>query len=189
MLSSRTLCYSVMTMTTRPHAPERRRDARPPGPATPGDHRRDPRHRRGRHDRGGRQRAEPLRGGAATRRAAPLDLQVLPVPHGHLRRALPAWPARAPRGHARRDGRQPTRASMRSPPGLEASGRWSLANRAVAELLFWRPVPSFEPSPEAMAPSQEMVDMQRAAFADAVTRRPTRARMPTPTKPSTSCRP
>ena len=35
--------------------------------------------------------------------------------------------------------------------GLEASGRWLLANRAVAELLFWRPVPKFEPSPEAMA--------------------------------------
>ena len=30
--------------------------------------------------------------------------------------------------------------------GLEASGRWALANRAVAELLFWRPVPSFQPS-------------------------------------------
>jgi AcrR family transcriptional regulator len=53
--------------------------------------------------------------------------------------------------------------------GLEASGRWALANRAVAELLFWRPVPKFEPSPEAMAISQEMVDIQRAALVDAVT--------------------
>ena len=35
--------------------------------------------------------------------------------------------------------------------GLEASGRWALANRAVAELLFWRPVPSFHPSEEAFA--------------------------------------
>src|SRR5437763_14876755 len=25
--------------------------------------------------------------------------------------------------------------------GLEAAGRWSLANRALAQLLFWRPVP------------------------------------------------
>src|ERR1700752_3148321 len=33
--------------------------------------------------------------------------------------------------------------------GLEASGRWCLAHRAVAELLFWRPVPKFEASPEA----------------------------------------
>ena len=47
--------------------------------------------------------------------------------------------------------------------GLEASGRWCLANRAVAELLFWRPVPSFHPSPEAFALSVEMVELQRGA--------------------------
>lgn len=52
--------------------------------------------------------------------------------------------------------------------GLEASGQWLLAHRAKAQLLFWRPVPSFEPSPEAFAPSQEMVAIQRAALADAV---------------------
>jgi len=52
--------------------------------------------------------------------------------------------------------------------GLEASGRWALANRAVAQLLFWRPVPSFEPSAEAMTPSLEMVAIQRQALADAV---------------------
>ena len=28
---------------------------------------------------------------------------------------------------------------------LEASGRWLLANRAIAQLLFWRPVPSSSP--------------------------------------------
>ena len=38
----------------------------------------------------------------------------------------------------------------------------------MAELLFWRPVPSFEPSAEAFAPSIEMVALQRAALADAV---------------------
>jgi AcrR family transcriptional regulator len=53
--------------------------------------------------------------------------------------------------------------------GLEASGRWLLANRALAQLMFWRPVPSFRPSPEAFAPSAEMVALQRAALADAVT--------------------
>lgn len=52
--------------------------------------------------------------------------------------------------------------------GLEASGRWALANRAIAQLMFWRPVPSFEPSAEALAPSVEMVAIQRAAIADAV---------------------
>jgi len=52
--------------------------------------------------------------------------------------------------------------------GLEASGRWLLANRAIAQLLFWRPVPNFEPSPESLVPSQEMIDLQRRALADAV---------------------
>lgn len=52
--------------------------------------------------------------------------------------------------------------------GLEASGRWCLDNRAVAELVFWRPVPSFHPSPEAFAVSMEMVELQRGALADAV---------------------
>ena len=52
--------------------------------------------------------------------------------------------------------------------GLEASGRWLLANRAIAQLLFWRPVPSFAPSPAAFAPSVDMVTLQRAALADAV---------------------
>ena len=52
--------------------------------------------------------------------------------------------------------------------GLEASGRWALANRAIAQLLFWRPVPSFRPSPDAFAPSVEMVALQRTALAEAV---------------------
>jgi AcrR family transcriptional regulator len=54
--------------------------------------------------------------------------------------------------------------------GLEASGRWALQNRALAQLLFWRPVPSFEPSVEAFAPSKEMVSLQQQAIADAVAR-------------------
>jgi AcrR family transcriptional regulator len=52
--------------------------------------------------------------------------------------------------------------------GLEASGRWALANRAIAQLMFWRPVPSFAPSAEAFAPSVEMVALQRAAMAEAI---------------------
>lgn len=51
---------------------------------------------------------------------------------------------------------------------LEASGRWSMENQAVAQLLFWRPVPSFEPSAAAFAPSQEMVAIQQHAMNDAV---------------------
>jgi AcrR family transcriptional regulator len=52
--------------------------------------------------------------------------------------------------------------------GLEASGQWGLDNRALAELLFWRPVPSFTPSAEAFAVSMEMVELQRGALAEAV---------------------
>jgi AcrR family transcriptional regulator len=52
--------------------------------------------------------------------------------------------------------------------GLEAAGRWSIANRALAQLMFDRPVPSFEPTAEAMSPSEEMVALQRNALADAV---------------------
>jgi AcrR family transcriptional regulator len=52
--------------------------------------------------------------------------------------------------------------------GLDASGRWAVEHPATAQLLFWRPVPSFEPTPAAMAPSVEMVQLQRQALADAV---------------------
>lgn len=51
--------------------------------------------------------------------------------------------------------------------GLDASGRWALTHPAIAQILFWRPIPSFEPTPEAMAPSVEMVRLQRQALADA----------------------
>jgi AcrR family transcriptional regulator len=52
--------------------------------------------------------------------------------------------------------------------GLEATLRWSLAHQGLAQLMFWRPVPSFEPSPEAYAPAIEMVDLLRASLTDAV---------------------
>ena len=52
--------------------------------------------------------------------------------------------------------------------GLEASGRWSIENRALAQLMWSRPVPSFEPTAESMSPSEEMVELQRRALADAV---------------------
>ena len=51
--------------------------------------------------------------------------------------------------------------------GLDASCRWSLAHPAPAQLLFWRPFPSFAPTADAMAPSVEMVRLQRQALADA----------------------
>src|SRR5262245_22353538 len=52
--------------------------------------------------------------------------------------------------------------------GLVASGHWCTEHRAIAQLLFWRPVPSFEPSPDAFAPSIEMMELNRKGLADAV---------------------
>ncbi len=72
--------------------------------------------------------------------------------------------------------------------GLEASGRWALAHPATAQLLFWRPVPSFQPTPEAMAPSVEMVRLQRQALADAANAEANSAPVPTPTRRSGSHR-
>jgi AcrR family transcriptional regulator len=54
--------------------------------------------------------------------------------------------------------------------GLEASGRWLLAHRAVGQLMFWRPVPKFEPSIDAFAPAVEMVAIQRVQLGNAVAR-------------------
>jgi AcrR family transcriptional regulator len=52
--------------------------------------------------------------------------------------------------------------------GLEASGRWALANQSLAKLLFSRPVPGFEPSAEAFAPSLDMVADVQQMLRDAV---------------------
>jgi len=66
-------------------------------------------------------------------------------------------------------------AAATAEPGLptlhalfEASGRWCLANSPIAQLLFFRPVPGFEPTAAAMAPSVEMIQLQRDALTDAV---------------------
>src|SRR4029079_8419547 len=49
--------------------------------------------------------------------------------------------------------------------GMEASGVWALAHPPLAQLAFWRPVPSFEPSSEAFEVSKAMVELQRRAVA------------------------
>lgn len=63
------------------------------------------------------------------------------------------------------------------PPGLDriragvhATVRWCLGNQALAQLLYWRPVPAFEPSPESFAASAEEMGAARAELADAVRR-------------------
>ena len=45
--------------------------------------------------------------------------------------------------------------------GMRAGGLWATQHPTLAQLLFWRPVPGFEPSPDAFAPSLDMVDLFR----------------------------
>lgn len=40
--------------------------------------------------------------------------------------------------------------------GARASVRWTVSEPGLAPLLFWRPVPGFEPSPESFAPAEGM---------------------------------
>lgn len=60
-------------------------------------------------------------------------------------------------------------------PGLErlleasrAIMRWSMQNRGLATLLFWRPVPGFEPSPSSHSLAERLVQRSRADLAVAV---------------------
>lgn len=43
--------------------------------------------------------------------------------------------------------------------------RWSVEHPAYSQLLFWRPVPGFTPSPEAYAPAVALVELSRSRFA------------------------
>jgi AcrR family transcriptional regulator len=43
--------------------------------------------------------------------------------------------------------------------------RWSVDNRAYAQLLFWRPVPGFVPSDEAYRPAVELYELMAARLA------------------------
>jgi AcrR family transcriptional regulator len=46
--------------------------------------------------------------------------------------------------------------------------RWAVENPALAQLLYWRPVPGFAPSATTFAASERQMDQLRAAFAAAV---------------------
>src|SRR5690348_5357854 len=41
--------------------------------------------------------------------------------------------------------------------GAQAFVRWALAHPAYAQLMFWRPVPGFQPSEQAYAPAVELL--------------------------------
>jgi AcrR family transcriptional regulator len=51
-------------------------------------------------------------------------------------------------------GRVPSLDMLES--GFEAGVRWCVENPTLTQLLFWRPVPGFEPSPESFAVSQDV---------------------------------
>lgn len=66
-------------------------------------------------------------------------------------------------------------AAATAPPGMAtihalaaAAGRWAVGNMALAQLLFWRPVPRFTPSARAFEPSREMFLLFLGALRDAV---------------------
>ncbi len=52
--------------------------------------------------------------------------------------------------------------------GAVAVVRWAVEHPALAQLLYWRPVPGFEPSPAIFASSVEEMSDVRAEFAEAV---------------------
>ena len=52
--------------------------------------------------------------------------------------------------------------------GAHAYVAWSLSNPVAAQLLNWRPVPGFEPSPEAFSASRAMIEDTRRVLALAV---------------------
>jgi AcrR family transcriptional regulator len=46
-------------------------------------------------------------------------------------------------------------------PASRAFVRWSVENAAYSQLLFWRPVPGFTPSPEAYEAAIELIELAR----------------------------
>lgn len=46
--------------------------------------------------------------------------------------------------------------------------QWSMLNRGLAALLFWRPIPGFEPSPASYTLAQQLVERSRTDLAIAV---------------------
>ena len=54
--------------------------------------------------------------------------------------------------------------------GTTARVRWAVQNPALAQLLFWRPVPGFSPSPAAFEGSIDQMAQTRAQLAAAVHR-------------------
>src|SRR6266536_210055 len=60
---------------------------------------------------------------------------------------------------------QPTTLQEILLPAAQAFVRWSVEHAAYSQLLFWRPVPGFAPSPEAYQPAVRLVELGRARIA------------------------
>ena len=54
--------------------------------------------------------------------------------------------------------------------GMTAIAQWAVTHPVEAQLLFWRPVPGFRPSPEAMAPADQLVAELREMIGHAIAR-------------------
>ncbi|MER7249632.1 TetR/AcrR family transcriptional regulator [Kribbella sp. NPDC000426] len=52
--------------------------------------------------------------------------------------------------------------------GTTAYARWSMQNPVYSQLMFWRTIPGFEPSPEAYAPAQEALGVLQDGLQAAV---------------------
>src|SRR6266852_1884002 len=57
---------------------------------------------------------------------------------------------------------QPTTLQEILLPAAQAFVRWSVEHAAYSQLLFWRPVPGFAPSPAAYQPAVELIELGRA---------------------------
>ena len=66
------------------------------------------------------------------------------------------------------DGRQPGWDQVQA--GVRATVRWCVENPALAQLLYWRPVPGFQPSAATFAESVDQMELLRQALAAAVVR-------------------
>ncbi|RZU34356.1 TetR/AcrR family transcriptional regulator [Blastococcus saxobsidens] len=60
------------------------------------------------------------------------------------------------------------RGTQRIRAGGEAVVRWAVEHPALAQLLHWRPVPGFQPSPQTFEPSREDMATVQEEFAEAV---------------------
>jgi len=60
---------------------------------------------------------------------------------------------------------QPTTLQEILLPAAQAFVRWSVEHAAYSQLLFWRPVPGFAPSPGAYQPAIGLIELARARIA------------------------